>query len=193
MNRRIRFSGDLEDALSNQYKFVEVVTHFCKIRAADCGLAVSVDEAKLLEVHQNWQTGTKDWLASSISHPETVELNHFKSFAVLTDEFSCSDFVNFKIRDEADCKGDWFDVYREKQSVDPALTKSLLDGQNVFVGWVISHNCVAYCEEFRDGRETEFQIRITEAFEDEMVTTIAHGAHNPLTLYMVYLALFLRD
>lgn len=187
-------SNDLEDALKSFDVFKFKVGLVAKKLAHQCGLIADLDNTSLELIHTDWMTEIDAWLQSDMIEEKTTELNHFKSFAVLLDELSARPYVIFRKRTRSECTADeWFKEYQDAYNANQDLAKSLLDGGHVYLAWLMMHDCIAHYEAHREGRVSDFKIRITEAFEHEVVVVIARGHHNRYTLYNTLCALFLRD
>lgn len=67
------------------------------------------------------------------------------------------------------------------------------DGGCHYVCWVLMYEVCQWFEQNRGDRNEAFQSRITQQFEQDMVSALLSGRISSQAIHLIFKALFLRD
>ena len=183
-----RISAKIFEDWNEFEAFERDVQRFCWTLAARAGLAANVDSDLLSAIHLDWIRECSHWCESTKMPDGTIELSHHKTLAILLRSMTEKEFVKF-----SDSAQNLDDVYGSLDINGPLKKAVMLDGQHYYLAWVFIHQIAVWFEQNRDDRQTKFESRITEEFETDLVSMLISGSHTSDSLYIVLLALFLRD
>jgi hypothetical protein len=184
---------DLEEVLEDFNTFKKYVTFICRSLAADVKIVACINDEQLRTAHKDWLEGRRDWLESHIVPDGMIELNHFKSFAILLCTMSFYKFVVFRKFTLDDTDQANLDHYKTYHDLDADKLSNLLDGQEAFATWTFCFNCIEAYEKGRADKTTDYVSRLTSNFEHEIVSHLLSGKQSPEALYLTMYGLFTRD
>lgn len=154
---------------------------------SDCSFEINQDELK--RIHTDWKDECQHWRASGKMPDNTYDLNHTKMCGILLRSFCAADYICIDKREPNPC----FTGFGGSRAPDENLAARLCDGKGTFVAWLFVHYVMVWFEQNRSDRIEAFEARLSPDFELELVSLLLSGLHSSDALYVLLLALFLRD
>lgn len=172
------------------------VTDCCEILASRSGLKFEITDDSLVAAHTAWRHEYALWL-DNLLPAGTRELSHLKKAALLLAKLC--EFVPISVSGDgygATPSGnpqDGIEFVEAPNQFTPAEIRKFRDGGCHFVGWLVIYHLCEFFEIKRGDRMDEYESRITEDFEIDMVSGLLSAKVSAQAIHLILKALFLRD
>jgi hypothetical protein len=184
------------DRWSDFKSFHDEITECCEILASRSGLAFEISEPSLLAAHTAWRQDYMLWL-DNLLPSGTKELSHLKKAALLLAKMC--EFVPLSVGGSGYGAApsinpqDGLEHPEAPNQFSPDEIRKFRDGGCHFVSWLIVYHVCEFFEIKRTDRIDEYESRITQDFEIDMVSGLLSAKVSAQSIHLILKALFLRD